>query len=219
MNSILLNYLGGRKSLTASAGGVELELCVLSAAELLRARREASELCQDETELALWQNACLIARCAQKDGRRVFASGSEVMESLSAEQIGAFMDGYLELCENSSPSARMDGEKVRQLKDALGASAYERLKWRVLKAFGALVTEQRAKDMTDGDYLYCILNQWLDDEEELDRLCPTCRSEAEQGRCPGCGAAYTPAVRAENPAFDMERYNILARGGTLNGQA
>ena len=42
--------------------------------------------------------------------------------------------------------------------------------------------------MKERDYLWCLLNQLLDDQEELDQLCPTCRAEAEQERCLGCGA-------------------------------
>ena len=35
------------------------------------------------------------------------------------------------------------------------------------------------------DYLWCALNLLLDHEEELGRLCPSCRAQAEEGRCPG----------------------------------
>ena len=39
------------------------------------------------------------------------------------------------------------------------------------------------------DYLWCALNLLLDHEEELGRLCPSCRAQAEEGRCPVCGGA------------------------------
>ena len=54
--------------------------------------------------------------------------------------------------------------------------------------FGALPTEERAKRMTDRDYLWCALNLALDREEELARLCPACRTQAEEEPCPVCGA-------------------------------
>lgn len=66
--------------------------------------------------------------------------------------------------------------------------------------------------MTDRDYLWCAVNLMLDREEELSRLCPACRVEAEEGRCPVCGAAA--ADTAGNPAFDMDRFRTLGGEGT-----
>lgn len=63
--------------------------------------------------------------------------------------------------------------------------------------------------MTDGDYLYCILNNLLDDEEYIKRLCPSCREEAESGRCLVCGAAFGD----ENPNFSAQQFMRLAKEG------
>ena len=41
----------------------------------------------------------------------------------------------------------------------------------MLRTFGALPTEARAREMTDRDFLWCALNLMLDDEEALDALC------------------------------------------------
>lgn len=61
--------------------------------------------------------------------------------------------------------------------------------------------------MTDRDYLWCALNLMLDEEEELGRLCPACRTEAEQDRCPACGR---PAdAWGSNSGFDPARYEAL----------
>ena len=38
------------------------------------------------------------------------------------------------------------------------------------------------------DFLWCAVNLLLDREEELDRLCPACRAQAEEARCLCCGA-------------------------------
>ena len=84
---------------------------------------------------------------------------------------------------------------------------YERLQWRVLKAFGALPTEERVGAMTHRDYLWCALNLVLDGEEELSRLCPSCRAEAQEGRCPVCGARVEEC--GENHGFDMERFRAM----------
>ena len=66
--------------------------------------------------------------------------------------------------------------------------------------------------MTHGDYLWCAVNLLLDSEEELDRLCPACRAEAEENRCPVCGAAV--GDRGSNPAFDMARFRELGGEGS-----
>ena len=80
----------------------------------------------------------------------------------------------------------------------------------MLKQFGALPTERRARQMKERDYLWCLLNQLLDDQEELDQLCPTCRAVAEQERCPGCGGLIQAS--GVNPSFDMERFRRLKEG-------
>ena len=64
--------------------------------------------------------------------------------------------------------------------------------------------------MTDRDFLWCALNLVLDDEEELDRLCPACRAEAERERCPVCGSAAEDC--GVNAGFDAERYAALKEG-------
>ena len=50
----------------------------------------------------------------------------------------------------------------------------------MLKRFRALPTEARARSMLDRDYLWCLAQELLDQEEELDRLCPACRERAEE---------------------------------------
>lgn len=65
--------------------------------------------------------------------------------------------------------------------------------------------------MTHREYLWCALNLVLDGEEELSRLCPACRAEAEEERCPVCGAAA--GDWGENRGFDMERFLRLGGEG------
>lgn len=65
--------------------------------------------------------------------------------------------------------------------------------------------------MTDRDYLWCALNLALDQEEELARLCPECRTRAEEEPCPVCGA---PRGSWETGGgFDWARYQELKGGG------
>lgn len=82
----------------------------------------------------------------------------------------------------------------------------------MLRAFGALPTEERARAMTDRDYLWCALNLVLDDEETLEALCPACRAEAEEARCPVCGAVTAGDRVGENRGFDLERFERLRQG-------
>ena len=79
---------------------------------------------------------------------------------------------------------------------------YERLKWRVLRYAGALPSEKRAQEMTDADYLYCLVHEMLDREEAMERLCPECRTRAEEARCSICG----------NASFDMARFIRMKEG-------
>ena len=66
--------------------------------------------------------------------------------------------------------------------------------------------------MTDRDYLWCLLQMTLDEEEELERMCPTCRLEAQEERCPVCGMPTDSGEGMHNAAFDEERYLRLKRG-------
>ena len=66
--------------------------------------------------------------------------------------------------------------------------------------------------MTHRDYLWCVLNLMLYDEEELERLCPACRARAEEERCPVCGARTGREREDRNLSFDPERFQRLKRG-------
>lgn len=79
----------------------------------------------------------------------------------------------------------------------------------MLKDFGALPTEKRAREMTDRDYLYCILNEWLDSEDRLSGMCPECRSRATEKRCTMCGALMADIAADVNESFDAERYERM----------
>ena len=74
--------------------------------------------------------------------------------------------------------------------------------------------EERARRMTQREYLYCILQQWLDEEEQLENLCPACLAQVQERRCSRCGAPLADTYGMENTAFDMERYRRLKEGET-----
>jgi hypothetical protein len=205
MTTRLLEWLGGRRRVGTDA----VELCVISAWELLQARREAQTLARADLEEGLCLNACVLSRAARRRGKAAFSSGQEVLQSLSAEEIGTLAERYAALCQRENPSCCQDPAELEALRGALRESPYERLKWRVLSRFGVLPSEPRARAMTDGDYLYCVLQMMLDEEDERSRLCPECRAEAEIPRCPGCGAERGE----ENAAFDAARYEELKQHG------
>ena len=68
--------------------------------------------------------------------------------------------------------------------------------------------------MRDRDYVWCLTHMALDQEEELARLCPSCRLQAEEARCPVCGRPAESWEGALNPSFDRERYERAEEGGT-----
>jgi len=86
----------------------------------------------------------------------------------------------------------------------------------VLKEFHVLPAEERAREMKDRDYLWCLVHQLLDREEELERLCPECRTRAAEERCPSCGRPSAVCGEgAVNPAFDLERFERMKEGGAV----
>ena len=163
-----------------------LELRVVPAFAVLQARREAMEGCaEDEGALGLWMNACLLSRAVYREGVRAFASGEAVLQAVSAETVEDWTKAYAELCREENPAC--SAENAERAREALQDAEFERLKWRVLRAFGVLPGEARAKRMTDRDYLYCAAQMMLDEREKLDAMCPSCRERAQRRLCPVCG--------------------------------
>ena len=181
-----------------------LELCVVPAYEVLQSRREAMDACgEDEQTLGIWMNACLLARAIYRDGARAFSGGEALMRAASAEQIARWTEAYAALCREENPAC--SGENAKKAMQALSQEDYERLKWRVLRAFGVLPGEARARRMTDREYLYCAAQMMLDEQEKLQMLCPSCREQAEREVCPVCGAA----AGEQNAMFDEKRFEEL----------
>ena len=79
----------------AQAERLELEhgqsLRLLSALEVLQARREAAGLAQEDKEQALCANACLLAKALERDGAPVFENGGDVLARLTVGEIAALM--------------------------------------------------------------------------------------------------------------------------------
>lgn len=184
-------------------------LRVLSARELLSCKAEAETLCRDPEAMGLWRNACILSRSWEKGSIRVFPNGAAVLDAMSAEEIAGEMAAYSALASRVDVSCG-DEKEVNSLLEALRREPMERIRWRVLKAFGVLPSEERAQKMTEGDYLYCALQLLLDRERELERLCPECRDR--EGRCRVCGKPLT-GERATNSGFDLKKFEELKHHG------
>ena len=199
--------LGGGLTALPLADGRSLRL--LTAREVLEACREGAAL---EGEKALNNNACLLARALVRDGGPVYGSGRAVLEDLSPAEIEDLAGAWAAFDRRENPGLTAPVDRVEGLKSALKGLPQERLKWKVLRAFGVLPTEERARAMTGRDYLWCVLHLLLDEEEVLDRLCPACRAEVQQERCPVCGGAPGETSAEINGAFDWDRFQALREG-------
>ena len=185
----------------------EGELRLLGVWEVAELLSEGRELAKQEGDAALCSNACLIARVLEREGRPVYPGGKAVLAAMTPEEIGALADRWGEFNSTCNPSPAGSEEELAAHRRSLERSSYGRLQWRVLRAFGALPTEARARAMTDRDYLWCALNLALDREEELDRLCPDCRRKAEAEACPVCGTGT--GHWEHSSGFDLARFERL----------
>ncbi len=205
------SILAGRDRVSLENG---FDLRLLSALEVLQARREAWELAGEDRERALCSNACLLARALERteDCQPVFADGRAVLAGLTVEEIDALAGRWSAFCRESGPGLDLSQEELEGVKRDLSGDPGERLRWRVLRQFHALPAEERARAMKGRDYLWCLANTLLDREEELDRLCPACRARALEERCPACGR---PGGE-ENASFDLSRFEELKEGGGVD---
>ena len=110
-----LSILAGRDRLALENG---MELRLLSALEVLEARREAAELAAAEGERALCSNACLLARALEQgeDRRPVFPDGRAVLAGLTVEEIGALAARWGEFRRESDPGLELSREELERVK-------------------------------------------------------------------------------------------------------
>ena len=208
MDELLLNFLGREREKTVRIGERTCAMRLLSARETLSLRCEIAQLdCADEEERALRANAALLKRSLTEGGEAAFASAEDVENALSVGEINELVRCYALLDGAENPSSEDGREKVEVLK-----KAWSTLKWRVLRYAGALPSEKRAQEMTDADYLYCLVHEMLDREEAMERLCPECRTRAEEARCSICGAKLGETAGGGNASFDMARFIRMKEG-------
>lgn len=107
--------LGGAGWLALGKG---LTLRILSAMEVLEARREAEGLAQAGGERALCANACLLARALEQDGAPVYEDGEAALMGLSVEEIGTLARRWSEFSRRENPSPTDGEERAATLKKA-----------------------------------------------------------------------------------------------------
>ena len=101
---------------TDAGGGRTLRL--LSAREVLEARREGDALARDGGERSLCRNACLVAKALERKGKPVFESGQAALDALRVEDIGLLADAWAEFNRTCNPSPLDEEQEIRRRKKA-----------------------------------------------------------------------------------------------------
>ena len=101
---------------TGVGGGRTLRL--LSAREVLEARREGDELARDGGERALCRNACLVAKALERKGKPVFESGQAALDALRVEDIAGLADVWAEFNRTYNPSPLDGDQEIERRKKA-----------------------------------------------------------------------------------------------------
>lgn len=71
--------------------------------------------------------------------------------------------------------------------------------------------------MSDEQWLWLFVNQRVDADERLEKMCPKCREEVtSEHRCIRCGKEIIEQESFINPNFDMDRYNMLAEADGIS---
>lgn len=108
-------------SILAGAEALALEdgrqLRLLSAMEVLEARREAAWLARNDREQALCSNACLLARALEQEGQPLFRDGSDVLEQLTVEEISCLSKQWAAFNREVNPDVTADPQQIQQLKN------------------------------------------------------------------------------------------------------
>lgn len=93
-----------------------MDLRLLSALEVLQARREAETLAQGERERALCSNACLLARALTAQNKPVFESGQAVLGALTVHEIAALSRQWREFDRSENPALEISAGELEDIK-------------------------------------------------------------------------------------------------------
>lgn len=92
------------------------QLRLLSALEVLQARREAAELAAEDRERALCANAALLARALVREGRPVYEDGGQVLQGLRVEEISTLARRWAEFNRTADLSVELREDEAEALK-------------------------------------------------------------------------------------------------------
>lgn len=98
--------------------GKGYSLRLLSAQEVLEARREAVDLAKEGREQALCANACLLARALMKGRRQVYPSGRAALEALTVEQVQDLAGRWAAFSREEDPGLGTEKGRLERLKKA-----------------------------------------------------------------------------------------------------
>lgn len=137
-------------------GGKRVRLTLLSAAEVLRARREALHLEQaDGAELSLRLDAALLALSLRSGGERVFADAEQALDALSVGQIRRYAAAYERLDEGARleelrTAAQEHGEQAQEKNESFDEERFARLKRGELPTLEAPAQQDEAAQESAG---------------------------------------------------------------------
>ncbi len=112
-------------------------LRLLSAREILEARREGLELAADGREAALCANACLVARALERDGEPVYPDGGAVLAALRVEDIVRLAEEWGRFDREFDPSLLDGAERTEARKKAWST--------RLMRAFSGVCSAASAR--------------------------------------------------------------------------
>jgi len=107
------SILAGKNRMALDNG---MEMRLLSALEVLEAGREARKIAQEDREMALCANACLLARALETDRRPVFQNGSAVLSGLAVGEIATLAKQWSEFNDQENPGLSLNEESAQRLK-------------------------------------------------------------------------------------------------------
>lgn len=93
-----------------------MHLRLLSAMEVLQARREAATMADERRERALCSNACLLARALTIDDEPVFQDGRAVLEGLTVAEIAALSRQWHDFDRAENPALNLEQQELETVK-------------------------------------------------------------------------------------------------------
>ena len=96
----------------------DVDLRLLSALEMLQAKREADSLAQTPAEHSLCANACLLARALEHAHTHapLFPDGQAVLAGLTPQEIGSLAERWAGLHQSENPGFNLSQSQLETLK-------------------------------------------------------------------------------------------------------